>query len=302
MTENEPLTLPRFSVALDLLRLAKPNIALLAALTAAAGWLLGSGNITIGLIFPFVGTFLLAGGSATLNNLQDRRLDACMARTQNRPLPRGRIAPSAAWISTLTLVFAGLALLGLSEHRPVTAAILGLAALALYNGAYTRLKRRTPYATVPGALVGMLPPLIGWAASGASFTVPQIWLVAGFYFLWQIPHFWLLLILNDADYVRAGLPVMTERLAGPAMARVTATWMLACALAGMICAASLHLGLAYSLPMLAAPVLLIECARRMLHAAPDARAFRLAFNAVNLYALTATLLFGLGGLADPTFF
>jgi len=280
----------------DLLRLTKPKIGALTSLTAAAGYLLGSGHLSAGLAFPVAGTLFLAAGSATLNNLQDVRLDERMARTRGRPLPQRRVAPPVALASALALLFAGFGLLGFSEQRGPLAQALGLAALALYNGLYAWLKRRTVYAAAPGALVGALPPLIGWAASGASFASAPIWLVAGFYFLWQVPHFWLFLLLNDSDYARASLPVMTERLPDSSMTRVTVTWMLASALAGAICAASLAFSIYCILPMLAALAVLIVLAVRMLRADPGGHACRAAFTAINLYALMATVLFGFSGL------
>lgn len=137
-----------------------------------------------------IGVLLLAAGAGALNNYQDRFFDALSGRTRARPLPAGRFPPAAAPVLALVLAAAGAAVLFFAGRGPA-APLAGLAAMALYNGAYTPLKKKSLFALVPGILSGSLPPLVGWLAGGACGRPQAIYLVALFA-AWQLPHLWLL--------------------------------------------------------------------------------------------------------------
>ena len=96
---------------------------------------------------------------------------------------------------------------GLMGHP--LAALLGLITVVWYNGIYTPLKRVTAFAAIPGGVVGAIPPVIGWVSGGGDPTDARIIVVAFFFFVWQVPHFWLLLMRIGGDYERAGLPSLT---------------------------------------------------------------------------------------------
>ena len=191
-----------------LLDLGKIKISLLATLSTATGYLLATGKITIHMLVPTGAVFLLACGSCALNQYQDREIDQLMERTKSRPIPSGRLNPEAAlWIS-MGLILSGSLILFYGTEVPALA--LGLFAVLWYNLIYTILKHKTAFAAVPGALVGAIPPILGWVSGGGSMLDPRILRVALFFFIWQVPHFWLLLLDLSKDYEKAGLPSITQ--------------------------------------------------------------------------------------------
>jgi len=203
------------SVVSVLATFTKWRIAFFNAVSAAAGCVL-AGRFDI---WPVLGVFLLACGGAALNQIQERNLDAKMDRTRRRPLPAGKLSPPAAWSITGTLIVAGLMCLALT-HQPV-AVLLGVLALVSYNLIYTPLKRVTYYAPMIGAVVGAFPPAIGWVSVGGPVFSPALLGVVMFFVLWQVPHFWLLLLGATEDYRRGGFAVPAIDLR-----RVTFIWIL----------------------------------------------------------------------------
>ena len=169
------------------------------------------------------GVFLLAGGAGALNQYQERDLDARMLRTQRRPIPSGRMRPRTALLVSLALIATGTLCLAPNE----VAMLLGLFTVVWYNGVYTPLKRVTAFAAIPGGVVGSVPPVIGWVAAGGSIGDPRILAVAFFFFVWQVPHFWLLLLRIGDDYARAGLPTLTSLFTRRQLARIIYVWMIA---------------------------------------------------------------------------
>lgn len=207
----------------DGLVLTKFPIAAASTLSALAVYVLGSGGLRPGLPALFGGVLGAAMGATALNQWQERDLDKRMARTRNRPLPAGRVAPSAALFLALGLTSGGTALLWVVFGT--LPALLCAAAVLWYNGLYTPLKRRTALAAVPGAVVGALPPAIGWTAAGGSFRDGPLWALAVFIFLWEVPHFWLLLFRYGGEYREAGFPSFLHRLGWERLRRVTFAWL-----------------------------------------------------------------------------
>ena len=151
------------------------------------------------------GTALVAGGAAVLNQLYERDTDALMRRTRLRPLPAGRVTPADARLFGITLSAAGLALLA-ARASALTAA-LALTTLLVYLLVYTPMKRRTPAATLVGAVPGALPALIGWTASHGTVAAGGAALF-GIVFFWQVPHFMAIAWLYRDDYGKAGFPML----------------------------------------------------------------------------------------------
>jgi protoheme IX farnesyltransferase len=220
--------------ALDFVELTKPRVVLMVTVTALVGYYLGAGSAGSygGLLPTLLGVALAAGGTLALNQVLERDVDACMARTCRRPLPAGRLRPreSLAFAATVTLL--GLVLLALTVGLP--AAGVTLATSLLYLGAYTPLKRVTPLATVIGAVPGALPPVAGWVAArgelgagaGVLFTI---------LFLWQLPHTLAIARLYREDYARGGirvLPVVDPD--GASTERQIVTGALALCVAGLL--------------------------------------------------------------------
>jgi protoheme IX farnesyltransferase len=178
-------------------------------MTTSAGYYLGSsGPLKVGrLISTLVGTLLVASGTATLNQLMERRYDAQMRRTANRPLVSGRLtAREALWFGLFLSVAGGLylaaAVNGLS-------ALLAISTLLGYLLVYTPLKRITPLCTLLGAIPGAMPTLIGWAGASAHID-RQAWFLFAILFLWQFPHFLAIALMYREDYSRAGFRMLPQ--------------------------------------------------------------------------------------------
>jgi protoheme IX farnesyltransferase len=199
-------SLPRASAA-DWLELAKPRITAMVAFTALVGFVTASPAPpwTPVLAAALLGTALVAAGASVLNQVYERETDALMLRTQSRPIPSGRIRPAPATAFGTLLTVAGLVLLLLGCG--LLAAAVALGTWVSYLFAYTPLKRRTPLATLVGAVPGALPPVIGWAAARGRLDAGAFILFA-ILFLWQIPHFLAIAWLYRDDYARAGLPML----------------------------------------------------------------------------------------------
>jgi heme o synthase len=207
----------------DVAVLTKWRIAFFNAVSAVTGCVL-AGSLTA---WPVLGTFLLACGGAALNQIQERELDARMERTRHRPLPSHTLTLPAAWAVTIAFILAGFGCLAWT-HYPVTV-LLGALALVSYNLIYTPLKRVTYYAPIIGAVVGAFPPAIGWASTGAPLHHPALMGVVMFFVLWQVPHFWLLLLGVVKDYERGGFVLPTSELSLTQLRRITFAWILATA-------------------------------------------------------------------------
>jgi heme o synthase len=206
-------------------------VALLVTCSAVTGHIVASSALTTGMLFTAAGVFLLACGASALNQVQERDIDALMERTRRRPLPANLMSPQQALIASCTTMAVGLILLGSSGLLPFA---LGVLAVAWYNGLYTRLKRRTAFAAVYGAPVGMAAPAIGWAAGGGSVSDPRLAVLALLFFLWQVPHFWMLLLRSGDDYQRAGLPTIAKVFPREVLVGMTLLWLAAAAAASLL--------------------------------------------------------------------
>ncbi len=191
----------------DYIELMKPRVMSLVVFTALVGLLVAPGHI-----HPVIGmTALLciavgAGAAGALNMAYDADIDALMARTAGRPIPRGRITAGEAAGFGVTLAAFSVVALGLLVNL-VAAAMLGFTIL-FYAVIYTMwLKRSTPQNIVIGGAAGALPPMIGWAAVTGSTAVEPILLFLIIFF-WTPPHFWALALYRAEDYARAGVPML----------------------------------------------------------------------------------------------
>jgi protoheme IX farnesyltransferase len=218
----------RVRIFYDLIKL---RVSLLVTLSTATGFVLAADGFSGTVFFPAAAVFLLTCGSSSLNQFQERRIDALMKRTKNRPLPSGRLKPLTALSLSFFLLISGFLLL-FFLMSPVCL-ILGLFSVLWYNIVYTSLKRVTAFAAIPGAVIGAVPPAIGWVAGGGSLLDPGILAVALFFFIWQIPHFWLLLLSFADDYKKAGLPALTDIFTGEQLRRITLIWILATVVTGL---------------------------------------------------------------------
>ncbi len=186
-----------------LLELWKHRIAMMVAFSAITAYLLAVKGIEITtLIGLFSGVFLMAGGAGSLNHWQEKNYDALMERTRHRPLPTGIIPSHYALFIAIISIIIGAFILYVSAG--IIPALFGLSNVLWYNGIYTPLKRITPFAIIPGSVIGAIPAFIGWSAANVSLLDVRLWILSLFLFFWQIPHFWLLLIKYAEDYEKAG--------------------------------------------------------------------------------------------------
>ncbi len=189
------------------LELTKPSIVWLIAMSTLVGFYVGSnGPLDYWLLLhTLAGTALLAAGAGALNQWIERDADGKMRRTENRPLPAGRLRPAAALWFGIGISLVGLVYLFWGVNTLAFA--LGLATLASYLFLYTPLKSKTPWATFVGAFPGAAPPLLGWAAARNEIGL-EAWVLFGILFLWQFPHFYAIAWMYREDYARAGIRML----------------------------------------------------------------------------------------------
>jgi protoheme IX farnesyltransferase len=270
-----------------LLILTKWRIALVSMVAAAAGALLADPTAGWRILWPLLGTYLLACGAGAWNQIQERDLDARMERTKHRPLPTGALSVRQAGLIVTVLIVAGIALLALTGN--VATIVLGVLAVLLYNLLYTPLKRVTPWAPVIGAVVGAFAPAIGWTGVGGAVVAAPLVALIGFFVVWQVPHFWLLFLRVEREYAAAGLPVLTDRLDITRLKRVTYVWIVAATALGLLLPlfGALHnLGL---LALLVAMAVWLGFRARGILLTTEPRAEMQAFAAINAYAATLLL-------------
>jgi heme o synthase len=183
--------------------LTKPRIAFMLVLTSAAGFYLGS-QIFNWILFAnsMFAITLLAFGVAALNQYIERDIDKLMTRTENRPLPSGRLSAIEALIFGSFLCIASEVYLYFAVN-PLTA-LLGLAVIVGYVFLYTPLKTRTSLSTAIGAIPGALPPLLGFTAASNEITIGA-WVTFAILFVWQFPHFLAIAWMYREQYAKAGI-------------------------------------------------------------------------------------------------
>ena len=191
----------------DFVILTKPRLNFLVLLTTAAAYSLGArpGATLAEFLHTIVGTFLVAGGSAAINQVWERATDRLMRRTQQRPMADQRLSVSEGTAFGLVLTAIGAAELAYFVN-PLSAGV-ALVTTASYIFFYTPLKQRTSLSTIAGAIPGALPAVIGWAAATNTLSV-EAWVLFGIVFMWQMPHFLAIAWMYRDEYARAGMPLL----------------------------------------------------------------------------------------------
>jgi protoheme IX farnesyltransferase len=205
LAEATPLVRSRIA---DYVDLTKPRIAVLVLFTVAAGVLLAAGRSldVLLLVNAVCGTAFVAAGASALNQWLERHTDARMRRTENRPLPSGRVQPVEALAFGMLLAVGGIAYLAVALPKPWAALVAAVTFIG-YVFVYTPLKRHTSLNTLIGAVPGALPPVIGWVAVRGEITAEAIALFL-ILFLWQVPHFLAIAWIYREDYGNAGLKML----------------------------------------------------------------------------------------------
>ncbi len=204
--------------------LAKIVLCSLIGCSALFGYFLAASDISGGAFITGFGIFFLAAGCGTLNSIQERHLDRLFVRTRKRPLPEGRIGVSFSFFQAIVLCVGGMLFLWSvsTDFLPLFVAFL---AVVLYNGVYTPLKRLTVLAIFPGAVCGALPPYIGWLAGGGKPLAFEALLLFSLLFLWQVPHFWLILLRHGEDYKKNIIPSFFSIFGEKVIKRLFVTWI-----------------------------------------------------------------------------
>ena len=213
---NSPEAIAQRARLSDYALLLKPRVMSLVVFSGLAGLMMAPGTIdpltaTLAVLMIAIG----AGASGAVNMWYDRDIDAFMSRTQNRPIPAGRMAPINALWTGIVLSIVSVVVMALWVNA--FAAVMLAMTIAYYIFIYTMwLKRRTPQNIVIGGASGAFPPMIGWAAvtGGADLGA---WILFAIIFFWTPPHFWALALFRSGDYAKAGVPML------PVVAGVRAT-------------------------------------------------------------------------------
>ena len=207
------------------MELGKVRISLPIALSAYTGYALNTGRLDEKALILMAGVFLMSCSSGAINHIQEYKTDALMPRTKNRPIPSGKISlTGAVWFALSFFLTGGFIL---AAAFPILVFLTSFLTLISYNAIYTPLKKVTAFAVVPGSLVGALPPYIGWFAGGGNWNDHQIFWVGLFFFIGQIPHFWLLLLMFGKEYELAGFPSLYKIFNDNQIKRLSYTWILA---------------------------------------------------------------------------
>ena len=182
-----------------LYRLSKLPLSLHISISALMGYVLVNGKIDSKGLFVFFSILLLACGGAVLNNLQDKEYDKLFTRTKDRLIPNGVVSEkSAVFIASFFIISGLLILFYLSKSYYILT--LGATSIILYNFIYTALKKISSLGVIPGALCGMLPPLIGWLSAGGNFYDIKIIYIMLVFGIWQFPHYFMVLLQNRKDF------------------------------------------------------------------------------------------------------
>lgn len=272
-----------------ILALIKYKVSIAVTFTAITGYVVYAGHFDLQIITLVLGVFLLAGGSSALNECQESKYDAKMPRTMNRPIPTGKISLVNAVVVSVMFCLAGLFVL-YYNFGALTAG-LGLLNLVWYNLIYTYLKRVSSFAVVPGSLVGAIPAFMGWTAAGGYVFQPTIIFVAFFLFIWQIPHFWLLMIKYGKEYEEAGFKTINQAVNSGNLKMIIFAWVVATSFSSIIVPLFLvNISLPFFLIIFALNLAFIAIFTKLSFGNVAELNFRKSFISINIYMMLFMLL------------
>ena len=208
----------------DFIVVTKFVLSFAVSLSALFAYIMAKGEIGTDMFIATFAVLLVAMGVSTLNQVQEYKEDALMQRTKHRPIACGKMSPMTGMLIAATLVILSLALI--YDLLGMTGVNLFLFAFIWYNLVYTPLKKKSPVAVVPGAILGVIPPAIGWLAAGHTLVEQEFFAIALYYFIWQIPHYWLLVMLHYGGYKDAGYPTVMRLFGQASLQRLTFVWLI----------------------------------------------------------------------------
>jgi len=269
--------------------LIKYKVSIAVTFTAVTGYIVFTGRLDFATIYLVLGVFFLASGSSALNECQESDYDAKMPRTMNRPIPTGKLSLKEAVIISSIFCFIGLSILYYS-FGTVTA-LLGAINLVWYNVIYTYLKRVSSFAVVPGSMVGAIPAFMGWTAGGGYVFEPAIIFIAFYLFIWQIPHFWLLMLKYGKEYEDAGFKTINQAVTAGNLKLVIFAWVIATSFSSIIVPLFLvNISLPFFLIIFALNLGFIAIFTKLSFGNVAELNFRKSFVSINLYMMIFMIL------------
>ncbi|SIO27090.1 UbiA family prenyltransferase [Halodesulfovibrio marinisediminis] len=185
--------------------LARVPVSVAVAVVSMLGYLLYTPEFSVALFATGFGSFFLCAGCSALNQVQEKRTDGYFSRTMSRPLPQGYMRARTALLIALVCILLAASLYVLTASK--MALVVAFMTLVIYNGVYTGMKRRSPYALLVGSIAGAMPPLMGWVAAGGSMFDPLILANCLIWYLGQIPHVWMRIYMHKEEYLSRFSPI-----------------------------------------------------------------------------------------------
>jgi len=194
------------------------------SLSALFAYVMAKGEVGLDMLLATFSVLLVAMGVSTLNQVQEYKSDAKMERTKNRPIASGRMSPRTGLIIGIVLILLAMGLI--YSLLGLTGVNIFMFAFIWYNAMYTPLKKKSALAVVPGAILGVIPPAIGWLTAGHTLMELEFIALALYFFIWQVPHFWLLVMLFHGDYKDGGYPTAMKLFGQASLQRLTFVWLI----------------------------------------------------------------------------
>ena len=208
----------------DFIVLTKFILSFAVSLSALFAYIMAKGEMGFDMLLATLSVLLVAMGVSTLNQVQEYKSDAKMARTKHRPIASGKMSPRTGIIIAAVLIVLSMVLI--YSLLGLTGVNIFMFAFIWYNAMYTPLKKKSALAVIPGAILGVIPPAIGWLVAGHSLVELEFISIAAYYFIWQVPHFWLLVMLFHGDYKDGGYPTAMRLFGQNSLQRLTFVWLM----------------------------------------------------------------------------
>ncbi|RUM71606.1 MAG: hypothetical protein DSZ09_02100 [Sulfurovum sp.] len=208
----------------DFFIVTKFVLSLAVSLSTLFAYIMATGEVGVDMLLSTFAVLLVAMGVSTLNQVQEYQSDAKMQRTKNRPIAAGRMTPRTGMIIAAILITLSMILIySVIGFKGVN---LFMFAFIWYNAMYTPLKKKSALAVIPGALLGVIPPAVGWLTAGHGLMELEFIAIGAYYFIWQVPHFWLLVMLFHGDYKNGGYPTAMRLFGQNSLQRLTFVWLI----------------------------------------------------------------------------
>ena len=215
----------------DFFVLTKFILSFAVSVSALFAYIMAKGEMGLDMLLATLSVLLVAMGVSTLNQVQEYKSDAKMTRTKHRPIASGKMSPKTGLIIGTVLIL--LSMILIYSLLGLTGVNIFMFAFIWYNAMYTPLKKKSALAVVPGAILGVIPPAVGWLTAGHTLMELEFIALALYFFIWQVPHFWLLVMLFHGDYKDGGYPTAMRLFGQASLQRLTFVWLILTIQAGI---------------------------------------------------------------------